>query len=219
MSYLENRHGDLQQQVSFKIAIDSEFDDWQTNRSDEDWLSISGLPRLGELTRQEWQDAARRQVADYIKLVLQANKSRMSFEVLYVANRKYQLTGPTLYDVQMDSVHSSKRIREMFSGFFRKHRPIQRPPPLKGISLRNKITLETKVRIAILRQIGNNYQSSNPGSSCKVRGHGPRPNILITPPRSASDRPRTYNFIPAVKTLPVNFSDDNLVHIYQVLGD
>ena len=219
MSYLESRHGSLQRQVSFKVAIDSEFDDWVTNRSDEDWFSISGLPRLGELTRQEWQNAARRQIADYIKLVLQANRSRLDFEVLYVANRKHQNTGPTNYDVQMDSVHSSRRIRDLFSGFFRKHRPVQRPPPLKGVAIRNKITLESKIRIAILRQIGVNYEAANKGSSFKVRGFGSRPNLFIIPPKSASERPRTFNFIPAVRTLPANFTDDNLIHIYQVIGD
>ena len=97
MSYLESRHGSLQRQVSFKVAIDSEFDDWVTNRSDEDWFSISGLPRLGELTRQEWQNAARRQIADYIKLVLQANRSRLDFEVLYVANQRTQARLTTMF--------------------------------------------------------------------------------------------------------------------------
>ena len=50
MSYLENRHVALQQQVSTKVAIDAEFDDWIQNRNEGDWLVLQGLPRLTGLT-------------------------------------------------------------------------------------------------------------------------------------------------------------------------
>ena len=40
MVFLEIQNQQLQQRVSRKIAVDAEFDDWVTNRSEEDWLVI-----------------------------------------------------------------------------------------------------------------------------------------------------------------------------------
>ena len=142
VSYLENRHGGLQQQVDRRTAIDAEFPDWMINRSEEDWLTVQGLPRLSGTN--DWQSNARRQVADTIKVVLHANRTNLDFEVVYVSNPfRYQPNRPNSYNVRMDSVRSAKRIRELFSGFFRHHRPVTRPPPLKGVSIRNKITPDT----------------------------------------------------------------------------
>ena len=109
MVFLENRNQQLQQRVSHKIAVDAEFDDWVTNRSEEDWLVIRGLPRLTQMSDRAWQDAARRQVADMIKLVLKLNKVRdLDFTVLYVGNPlKHQKSGPTLYNVRLDSTYAS----------------------------------------------------------------------------------------------------------------
>lgn len=180
---------------------------------------IRGLPRLN-VPRQAWPDAARRQVADMIKLVLTTHRVRLDFEVIAVYNPFSRTnTGPTLYNVKMDSVYSSERVRDLFSGFFRHNRPAQLPSSLKGVEVRNKITLETKIRIAILRQLGVRYQDSNPGSSFKIRGYDPRPTLVTTPPRSSTERGRTYNFIQAVTTLPAAFTDENLAPIFQTIGD
>ena len=219
MTYLEGRHCGLQKQVCRKVAVDAEFDDWMQNRSEENWLVICGLPRLN-VPRQAWPDAARRQVADMIKLVLTTHRVRLDFEVIAVYNPFSRTnTGPTLYNVKMDSVYSSERVRDLFSGFFRHNRPAQLPSSLKGVEVRNKITLETKIRIAILRQLGVRYQDSNPGSSFKIRGYDPRPTLVTTPPRSSTERGRTYNFIQAVTTLPAAFTDENLAPIFQTIGD
>ena len=220
VSYLENRHGGLQRQTDSKIAVDAEFDDWMRNKNDEDWIVIKGLPHLTNVTRQEWPNAVKKQVANAAKLVLQANRARLDFEVLHVSNPfRPTNTGPTTYNVQMDSAYTSKRLRDLFSGFFRHHHPVARPPGLKGVSFRNKITLETKIRIAILRQLGSIYKASNPGSQYDVQGYGPRPLLVTVPPRSSTDRKRTYSFIQAVNTLPATFNDENLTLIYQVIGD
>ena len=219
MTYLENSHSGLQRQVCRKVAVDAEFDDWTQNKSDEDWIVIRGLPRLN-VSRQDFPDAARRQVADMIKLVLNTHRVRLDFEVVFVFNPfSRNDSGPTLYNVKMDSVYSSKRIRDLFSGFFRHHRAVQLPPSLKGVELRNKITLETKIRISILRQMGVKYQASNPGSSFKVRGFGARPTLVTSPPRSSTERQRTYTFIQAVTSLPCSFSDEHLAPIFQTVGD
>ena len=220
MSYLERRHVGLQHQADSKSAADAEFDDWTRNRNEEDWIVIKGLPHLTNVTRQEWPAAVKRQVSNAIKHVLHANRSRLDFEVVHVFNPfKPTASGPTTYNVRMDSVFTAKKVREMFSGFFRHHRPLPRPPALKGVSFRNKITLETKIRIEILRHLGSIYKGSNPGSTFDVKGYDPRPVLVIVPPRSASARQRTCNFIQAATTLPAEFSDENLTRIFQVIGD
>ena len=219
MTYLESRHTGLQRQSSLKIAVNAEFNDWMQNKGDEDWFTVRGLPRLN-VARQAWPDAARRQVADLIKLVLNTCRIRLDFEVISVFNPFSRTnTGPTLYNVKMDSVYSSEKIRDLFSGFFRHNRPLQLPSSLKGVEVRNKITLETKIRIAIMRQLGIRYQDSNPGSSFKVRGYSSRPTLVTTPPRSSTEKQRTYNFIQAVTTLPASFTDENLAPIFQNVGD
>ena len=216
MVFLESRNQQLQQRVSRKIAVDAEFDDWVTNRSEEDWLVIRGLPRLSQMTDREWQDAARRQVADMIKLVLRVNKVRdLEFTVLYVGNPlKHQKSGPTLYNVRLDSVYASKTIRELYSGFFRHNRPVDKPSSLKFVEVRNKVTLETKIRISILRQLGSIYKAANKGSDFKVKGYDPRPTLVTLPARGTSERARTYNFIQAATSLNSSFNDEHLTRIF-----
>lgn len=217
VSYLENRHGGLQKQVDSRTAADAEFTDWMINRSEEDWLSVQGLPRLSGTS--DWQDNARRQVADIIKVVLHVNRTVLDFEVVYVSNPfRFQPNRPNSYNVRMDSVRSAKRIRELFSGFFRHHRPLTRPPPLKGVAIRNKITPDTKIRIAIMHQLGSIYKENNRGGDYKVRGFDPRPMLVTIPPKGSTGRQRIYNFIQAVSLLPANFSDDHLTRIYQVVS-
>ena len=216
VAYLESRHGGLQRQVDHKTASDAELTDWMLNRSEEDWMVVGGLPRL---TGANWQDAARRQVADAIKLALHVNRANVTFEVMYVSNPlRYQPNRQNLYNVRMDSVASSKRIREIYSGFFRHNRPVALPPPLKGVSIRNKVTPDTKIRISILHQLGSIYQESARGASYKVTGHDSRPLLITLPPSSSTERQRTYTFMQAVTLLPANFSDEHLIRIYQVVS-
>ena len=218
VAYLENRHGGLQRQVDVKTAQDAEFSDWMINRSEEDWMVITGLPRLNNSS--DWQDNARRQVADIVKLILHANRTNLNFEVLYVSNpHRFQPSRPPTLNVRMDSVHSCSRIRDLFSGFFRHHRPLARPPPLKGVSIRNKVTPDTKIRIAILHQFGRIYTESNPGAFYKVQGFVSRPVLITIPPKNTNGRQRTYTFMQAVTVLPATFSDEHLTQIFQVVSN
>ena len=221
MAFLENRHVNLDKVVDLKIAVDAEFNDSVLNRSEEDWFVVTGLPRLGQMSCHDFQGAVRKQITDIIRVVLHSNnRARLDFEVMQVSNPiPYKTSGPTLYNVRMDSKFSAGRIRDLFSSFIRHDRPLPRPPPLKGVSIRNKITLDTKIRIAILRQLGAIWQSANPGSSFQVKGYLPRPVLTTNPARSTNARPRTYNFIQAVTTLNAQFSDENLTMIYQTVGD
>ena len=222
LAYLEHDHANLSGRVNHKIAVDAEFSDWVLNKSEEDWISIRGLPRLGSsLSQQEWQVEAKRQVTDVLRLTLQANKTNLNVSVLLVVNPwRRRVTGPTLYNVRLNSPEAARRIREMFSGFFRHANPLKKPASFKGLSLRNKVTQETLVRIAIMRQLGEVYQASNPGSSYKMRGYEPRPLLTIHPSSKASNpRPFTLHFIQAVTTLPPHFSDENLLQIFMNVSE
>ena len=220
MAFIENRHSQLQSQVDLKVAVDSEFNDWMLNRSEEDWFTVKGLPRLSKVASSEWQDAARRQVADLIKHVLHLHKARVDFVVLLVINPfRHVTTGPTTYNVRLNSASASQKIRDLFSGFFRRNHPVKLPQDLRGVSLRNKITKETKIRIEILRAQGELYKASNPGSSYHLRGYDSRPLLAIYPPQKSGGQQRTYNFVQAATTLSSRFSDDHLIQIYQVVGN
>ena len=142
-----------------------------------------------------------------------------SFQVLYVQNPvRGRSIGMPVLNVQMNSVEVSKRLRDLYSGFFRHNRPAPLPPAFKGVTVRNKVTLATRIRIAIMQELGANYKESNPGSSINLRGYGSRPLLTTTPARGAPGRPRTYTFIDAVTTLPPVFSDDALANIFQRVG-
>ena len=219
LSYLESRHGGLQGQVDLRLASDSEFRDWSINRSEEDYLTILGLPRLGEMNQRDWQSAAKKQVKDLIKLVLNLNRINLTYSILFVSNPvRHRTTGQTVYNVKLDSVAASQRIRDLYSGFFRKEKPIKLPIELRGVSVKNKVTLDTRVRIRIMQELAANYQAANPGSVATVRGFDPRPTMMITPARGSSDRPRVFNFIDAATKLKAVFSDDSLAKIFQVIG-
>ena len=219
--FLEKRHGILDVRVDLKVAADAEFKDWMLNRSEEDWFTIIGSKRFpSDLTPREWQLTAKKHINGILKLVLSANQVQLDYTILVVANPlRYAKQGQTVYNVRLSSVQASKHIRDLFSGFFRKDSPVKLPSSLRGISIRNKVTLETRVRFTILRQLGLNFQSSNgPGSSFKVSGYDSRP-MLTTFPASKSERSRTYSFIDAVSQLPAVFSDEGLMRIHQVVGN
>ena len=220
LSYLESRHGNLNGRVSIKTAVDSEFRDWMTNRSEEDWLTILGLPRLGQMTQREWQTAARKQVTSFLRDVLNVNRVRLDFAVLHVVNPvKHRPAGKSVLNVRMNSVATSERLREIYSGFFSPGSSVRLPQDFRGISVRNKVTLATRIRIRILQQFASNYLASNPGASAKVRGYDSRPTLMTVPPRgSTTARPRAYTFIEACTMLPAQFTDDSLAQIFQVVG-
>ena len=86
------------------------------------------------------------------------------------------------------------------------------------MSIRNKITPDTKIRIAILHQLGSIFTESNNGGSYKVCGFVSRPLLITIPPKNSTGRQRTYTFMQAVTTLPSTFNDEHLTRIYQVVS-
>ena len=67
MAFLENRQVNLDRVVDLKIAVDAEFNDSVLNRSEEDWFVVTGLPRLGQMSRHDFQGAVRKQITDIIR--------------------------------------------------------------------------------------------------------------------------------------------------------
>ena len=94
MAYLESRQVGFVRQANTKVAADAEFRDWMINKSEEDWMTILGLPRLtGDYTPREWQVAAKKQVSELIDHVLNLNKIGLNYNVLYVGNPNRHRTG------------------------------------------------------------------------------------------------------------------------------
>ena len=229
LAYLESRHGRLASSHDFKIAADAEFRDWQLNRSEEDWLTILGLPRLSVEGKREWQDAVKKQINEVFRMVLKANRMNLNYKILFAVNPLKGKKGMPVLNVRMDSVESSQRLRDVYSAFFRRVNPVPQPPSLKPVSVKNKVTLDTRIRITILQELGAHYKSVNPGSSIQVRGYDARPSIVIFPAAAPSGsgasarpiappRPQRFTFLDAVRTLPINLSDDSLAKIYQTVG-
>jgi hypothetical protein len=107
-------------------------------------------------------------------------------------------------------VEDARSLRARFSSFFKQGQD-SRPAEYKSISIRNVVTKETRVRIAILKLYAKKYKDSNEGSKVQVIGFEPRPLLKITPPQDASDRRvKVFNFIEATQKLANTFSDEDL---------
>ena len=68
-----------------------------------------------------------------------------------------------------------------------------------------------QVRIAVLKVMAERYRTSNPGARVQVVGYDARPLIRITPPPESGDRcMKVMNYIEAIRTLPTNFTKEQL---------
>ena len=183
---------------------------------------ILGLPRLSrDLSRRDWQSAVQAQVREAAVAVLRAAGLAEVVKVLLVWNNTNRRvpTAPTRYFAQMSSVGLSRKVRDAFAGFFRQSNPLVRPNSLSQVSIRNKVTLATRVRLAIMKVLGSNYKDKNVGASFNVKGFESRPVLTIFPPPTAKDaRQRTFTFIEAVSSLPTQFSEGQLKSIFRVIG-
>ena len=200
---LEQDHRRLNLAFECKTAEDAELSDFHENIRMEDWFVISGLAKLPSgLSPKDWQVQANKDVQGVLVVLLQKE-----LPISYVKNNTGRHKDAKVkYFVQMRSVQDSQLIRDKFGSFFigGEHRPAA----LKHISIRNRVTPGTLVRVAILRVYGERYLASNPGAKVKVVGYEPRPMLKLIPPESASSdsRIQVYVFLQAVRTLPSNFN-------------
>ena len=122
------------------------------------------------------------------------------------------------YNVKLPSPALSKEVRTKFGTFYVNGRD-ERPPEFKPYTVRNLLTQETRIRLAILQVIGRRYKDSNQGCQVKVIGYDPRPILRIIPPQDAqSRRVRTYTFVEAVSKYPTNFTKADLDFILSKVG-
>ena len=201
---LEQDHRRLNTVVEFKAAQDAEINDCRENERMEDYFVIAGLDRIpADLVGKAWQERAVKDVQEALKTLM-----GREYEIVVVHNSTRRVPDAEVtYTVKLASVDACKSIRTKFGSYFLGGKGDQRPPALKHLSIKNRVTSETKVRIDVLKLIAKRYRDSNPGARVQVIGYQPRPVIKITPPSSASDRRlKVFNYVEAVTKLPTNWS-------------
>lgn len=197
-----------------KYAEDAELSDFHENLRLEIFFVISGLHRVPDMGPKEWQDRARRDVQGVLAILL----GREGNIVFVQNNTSRRKDAPVSYFVQMATVEESREVRSKFGSYFIGGAD-RRPAALKEVSIRNRVTLETQVRISILRLFGSRYLASNPGSKVQVITYEPRPVLKLTPPEGASDRRvKVFNFIQAVRSLPATFTSSEITDLFKKIS-
>ena len=207
MVALEQDHRRLNQAFDLKVAIDAELNDILKNERAQDCFVISGLERIPDtFVGKAWQERAQRNVQAVVREVI---KRECSIVFIQNITSRAGANPETRYSVRLRSIEESKLIRDTFgSHFIGGKKP---PPELKPYSIRNSVTLETRVRIQILHLFAQRYRDSNPGSKTQVIGFETRPLLKLFPAEGAEDRRvQVYNFIEAVQKLPAHFTVEEL---------
>ena len=212
---LEKEHQRLTKIVEHKIAIDAELADCRENERNEDCFMIEGLPRIpSEIVGKEWQELATKHVKEVVVPFMGKD-----CDIVVVQNATARHQGAKVkYSVKVSSISESKAIKKKFGLLF--VGGDHRPPHLKKIAIRNRVTPETTIRRSIMQLLGSRYKAANPGSKVQVIGFEPRPLLKITPSSSASDRRvKSYNFIDAVRMLPTNFTATETSEIMEKINN
>ena len=205
MMAIEQDHHRLNMGVESKTAEDSEKFDYQENLRYEDWIVVSGLKRLPEgLSPRDWQVKAKADVAEVLKIL-----TSREIPIIVVKNNTGKgKEAPTTYNVQLEKLEDSKEVRNTFGSFFLGGAN-KKPEALKPISINNRVTPETLVRVSILKVLAARYLASNPGAKVKVISYEARPLLKLTPPEGAENpRVQTYDYIQAIRSLPTNFTEE-----------
>ena len=206
MMVLEQDHRRLNKVVEEKYAEDAELADFQENIRYEDHFVILGLPHIPKCDTRVWQEKAKRSVGQFVHRLI-GRKVKIVFVKNITGKSKDALAR---FQVQVESVAVSREIRDKFGTFFPGGKD-SRPPPFENISVRNRLTHETRVRLNIMRVLAQHWHASNPGSKFQCIGYDSRPTIRLIPSEKATDRRvLTMNFIEAVRTLPARFSSTEL---------
>ena len=215
MMAIEMDHRRLNKFVEWRAAIESELADFNENVRWEDWFVIHGLAKINEPDRKQWQVKAKAAVNGALSVLM-----GKEYPIVVVQNITSKGKDAICrYQVLMTSIADSKEIRDTFGDFFTGGKGDTRPEALKKLSIRNRITPATQVRIAIMKLQAKRYMASNPEGKAAVIGYEPRPVIKIFPPPDASDqRIRTFNYIEAVKNLPTNFPKSEIDPILEKIN-
>lgn len=179
------------------------------------YFVISGLPRIESgLRGKDWQAKAVQSVQTVIQILL---GKELPIVVVQNATSRGR-DAETRYHVKMECTAHSQEIRSKFGYFFSGGRD-NRPASLGGISISNRITPASQIRLALLKLIGKRYLDANEGSSVKIIGFEARPMIKIVPPSGAGDsRIKNFTFIEAVRRLPASFTPEELKPVLTKVG-
>ena len=203
---LEQDHRRLNKAFEDKFAEDAELADYHENTRYEDHFIVHGLEAIPKCDPKIWQDKAKRIIRDFLVKLIERE-----VKVVFVKN----ITGKAKdsiprYQVQMESVALSREIRDKFGTFFPGGKD-SRPDPFKGVSVRNRLTHETRIRFTIMKILAQHWNASNPGSKIQCINYGSRPTIKLINAEGVGDfRVRQLTFVEAVRTLPISFSPDEL---------
>ena len=215
MMALEQDHRRLNRVFEDKVALDAEAADYRENAANQDCFVVVGLPLIpSEIVGKEWQELATKHVSEFLKILM----GRVA-NIVFIKNSTARHKGAEVtYTVKMREVSESKAIRDKFGGYFVGNID-KRPKNLKKYSVRNFVTPETKVRIAVLQVIAKRYRASNAGAKVQVVGYEPRPRMKITPAAGASDRRvQVHYYVQAVKKFPTNFSSSDQEFIFKKIN-
>ena len=206
---LEQDHRRLNESHESKTAADAEMAEYLQNIQMESHLTISG-PGLKKspagLSPRDWQVQAKQEVGAILKSLM-----GKEVPIIFVQNgTSRRKDAPPRYHVHLTSVAESKAIRDHFATFFPGGKN-ELPEAFKGISIRNHVTQETRIRIAVMQLIAQRYRDSNPAGKAAVIHFESRPFLKITPPADSSDaRVKTYFYVQAIKKFPTVFSEEDL---------
>jgi len=213
MVALEQDHRRLNRSVEYRAAVDAELHDFHENSGFEDYFIIAGKLKRPDsgLSGKVWQTEAIKIIQGYVRLVVGRDLS-----LQFVQNITGRSKDSTVrYQVKVASVAESRELRSKFGHFFAGGED-KRPGKLldEEVTIRNRVTQDTRVRIAILQVMAKRYRDSNKGAKANVITYEPRPALRITPPEGTSNgRTKTYHFVEAVRSFPTNFSAKDLDHI------
>ena len=203
---LEQDHRRLNKSYEMSQAISSEREDFQENVRNESSFMVSGLPRITNLRGREWMARAISDVQNMIKTLL---GKELKIQVVHNATGR-ATDAEVRYSVKMESAADSQEVRAKFGSYFAGGQD-RRPDGLRSVSVSNKITPGTQVRLMILKLMARRYSTANPDAKVRVVGYEPRPIIKITPPESSSDRRvKVFTYIEAISKLPTCFTSAEL---------
>ena len=200
---LEQDHQRLNKSFELKTAIYAERDDFQENVRNEVYFMLSGLRPIVGLRGKEWMDKAILEVQGVIRLLL---GQELPIQVVHNASGRGR-DAIVRYSVRMVNSTDSQKIRTKFGSFFIGGQD-RRPESLRCVSISNKVTPGTQIRVMIMKLLAKRYSSANPDARVKVIAYESRPLMKITPPESSNDRRvKNFTFIEAIQRLPTQFTE------------
>jgi len=168
----------LSKALEMKTAVDSELACFQENVRNEIFFVISGLERLPPgLQGRVWQDRAKADVQAVIKILL--GKELPIVVVQNISGRGAD--ADVRYHVKMECAAHSQEIRSKFGYFFAKGVD-KRPASLSTVSISNRLTPASQIRIAVLKLLAKRYTESNPEGKARVISYESRRMLRLIPP-------------------------------------